>query len=377
VKVIRKDFYVYVYLDPLKRGHFYYKDVDLEFEFEPFYVGKGCGRRYLSHLGSSKSATKNENRFKRISRIRQASETPIVLKVLKDVTENESLAKEVKIIHAIGRKNINTGPLTNLSGGGEGAADGERRRIENIGMTYEDYYSKVGDGLHYCTSCKEWKKRDENFTITAKTCKKCIYDKDVERRRKKIKNEILSVSDMEYSLDIMMSKASCHHRGFAEESSMTLIDYLNLISKGLKYCSSCKIFKMCKEFNNDKSSYDGLSCRCRDCAKNNQKYATLNVSKKREMDRGELFSKIAKKLAHNIKYIEILDEHTKHVYNICRNHSMDYMEYAKMYSKDLRLCFVCKEWKCFGDMCSNKKRITSVNSLCRNCRSIKNRYKDK
>ena len=35
-------FYVYAYLDPRKPGVFQYKD--FRFDYEPFYIGKGCQR---------------------------------------------------------------------------------------------------------------------------------------------------------------------------------------------------------------------------------------------------------------------------------------------------------------------------------------------
>lgn len=48
---IQNKFYVYVYLDPRKPGK--YKYGEYEFDYEPFYVGKGTGRRIRNHFKPS------------------------------------------------------------------------------------------------------------------------------------------------------------------------------------------------------------------------------------------------------------------------------------------------------------------------------------
>ena len=48
-----KRFYVYIYLNSLKIGNFNYGE--FHFDYSPFYVGKGCGRRLYIHLNEAEN----------------------------------------------------------------------------------------------------------------------------------------------------------------------------------------------------------------------------------------------------------------------------------------------------------------------------------
>ena len=109
-----KEFYVYIYLDPRKPGSFRYND--LEFNFEPFYVGKGTKNR--SHSG-----IRDKNKSLKVSKIRailKSENFPIIIKLYEDITNNESFTKEIETILKIGRIDNKTGPLTNMTDGGTG-----------------------------------------------------------------------------------------------------------------------------------------------------------------------------------------------------------------------------------------------------------------
>lgn len=44
------EFYVYVYIDPSKRGSYFYDGLNFSFLYEPFYIGKGQNDRIMVHL---------------------------------------------------------------------------------------------------------------------------------------------------------------------------------------------------------------------------------------------------------------------------------------------------------------------------------------
>jgi hypothetical protein len=112
-------YYVYVYLDPRKKGKFIYDDY--KFEYEPFYVGKGCQERCLDHVHPGKLQTeKNTYKSRKIKKIISEGLNPIIEKISCNIFEIDAFELEIKLIKTIGRKNLKLGPLTNLTNGGEG-----------------------------------------------------------------------------------------------------------------------------------------------------------------------------------------------------------------------------------------------------------------
>lgn len=109
-----KKFYVYVYFDPRSQGDY---NINGEiFNYKPIYIGKGQGDRVLKHIKSNKK-TKLINLNKKL--IKEGI-VPCY-KILREF-ENEDEAHELEsyLIKEVGREDLNTGPLFNLTDGGEG-----------------------------------------------------------------------------------------------------------------------------------------------------------------------------------------------------------------------------------------------------------------
>lgn len=79
-------FYVYIYLDPRKRGKFIYDSVC--FLHEPFYVGKGHGNRANTLLAHN-SYCKNK--------ILKFNYSPLVVYFKRNITEDESFSIEKRV----------------------------------------------------------------------------------------------------------------------------------------------------------------------------------------------------------------------------------------------------------------------------------------
>ncbi len=95
--------------------------IDLILPAEPFYVGKGAGSRKNAHLWESTIGnTGNDYKDRKIKKIIASGETPIIVQLNSGLPENMALQNEVFLIKKIGRANLNKGPLTNLTDGGDG-----------------------------------------------------------------------------------------------------------------------------------------------------------------------------------------------------------------------------------------------------------------
>lgn len=102
-------FCIYAWLDPRKPGKYKYKDY--KFDYEPIYIGKGNSRRPFVFNRNYNSVLTNK--------LRQFP-FPIIVLLKKELSSEKAFLEEIKMITTIGRYNIKTGPLCNLTDGGEG-----------------------------------------------------------------------------------------------------------------------------------------------------------------------------------------------------------------------------------------------------------------
>lgn len=103
------EYYVYMYRNPIT--------------LVPFYVGKGKGGRSMHHINEARkefSTDKNLHKLHTIRKLFSAGTQPIVEVVESEISEEESFEFEKFLISEIGRSDLGTGPLTNMSDGGEG-----------------------------------------------------------------------------------------------------------------------------------------------------------------------------------------------------------------------------------------------------------------
>ncbi|MBT3298699.1 hypothetical protein HN385_07245 [archaeon] len=95
----------------------------------PFYIGKGCNNRWYYHLYESQNIKKDGNYYnphksRKIKKIiNEIGINAFITNNIKllhtDLTEKKALKKEKELIKSIGRRDLKTGPLTNLTPGGE------------------------------------------------------------------------------------------------------------------------------------------------------------------------------------------------------------------------------------------------------------------
>lgn len=118
-KVYSRENYVYAYLDPRKPGIYTFNDIT--FDFEPFYIGRGKNYRMNSHMspGQMKRETNLKKKHK-IEKILSENLSPIIKIIYKDLDLVKSEIIEIQLINIIGRNDLNKGPLTNLTDGGDG-----------------------------------------------------------------------------------------------------------------------------------------------------------------------------------------------------------------------------------------------------------------
>jgi hypothetical protein len=117
----------------------YYTYAYLREDGTPYYIGKGIGRRINKPHGYVPVPPSNRRIF-----------------LKQNMTESDALRHERYIISIVGRKNIGTGPLINITEGGENGGGGW-----NKGMTM-NFSPDRGDKISQ--SLKGYKKTTEHLT---------------------------------------------------------------------------------------------------------------------------------------------------------------------------------------------------------------------
>jgi hypothetical protein len=150
------EFYVYVLLNPLKSGDFKYGNY--QFDYEPFYVGKGKGKRKTNTLSEKK------NLFKKrvIEKIKIFGYKPIRILVRENLSEYESFQLEKELIKLIGRIDIKTGCLCNFTDGGEGSSgiiqsEETKKKRKNSLSQFRSYFKTEAFSLKMKEVQKDWK----------------------------------------------------------------------------------------------------------------------------------------------------------------------------------------------------------------------------
>ena len=98
-------FYVYALLDPRKEGPYTYGK--WKFSHEPFYIGKGKGKRCTAH--TSKSERKyNPHKERIIAKLHRLQLEPVIVIKRKGLLDADALELEKKLIEAVGRNKLTT-----------------------------------------------------------------------------------------------------------------------------------------------------------------------------------------------------------------------------------------------------------------------------
>ena len=111
-------YYIYVFLDCFKPGIYEYGDI--KFEYEPFYIGKGIGDRIIVS-----KCDKGTFKSQKIKSIKSKGGNIISKKLFENLSFDESNSIEKDLIKKIGRRDMDLGPLTNLTDGGDGRLNGK------------------------------------------------------------------------------------------------------------------------------------------------------------------------------------------------------------------------------------------------------------
>ena len=210
-----EQFYCYVLLDPRKPGDYDYGP-KRRFKFEPFYVGKGVNGRSHCHLRLARKSEIKNSKLNKIRKILRAGLEPIVVRTKTLATERRAFAVECDLIASIGRLDLGTGPLTNLTDGGEGPSGRRFSAKEKARLTAIRFTEEVRERMRQSQTLRFSLETEEEAKARAtKAAETMRANPEVEERRR--------AAISQYNKDPVVKKmksekAAQHWKSLSEEA---------------------------------------------------------------------------------------------------------------------------------------------------------------
>lgn len=211
------DYYVYALLDSSKIGNYIYGEYN--FDYEPFYIGKGKGKRIKNTLYDNSPFKKNK-----ILKLKRNNIKVISIKLFDKLSNNEAIVKEKEIISIIGRRDLNKGPLVNTTDGGDGRLNSKHSKQVREKISK----NRKGKAIGWKHSIETLKLMSENQSGE----KNGFYGKKHNLMNKKLQSDRVS---------------GLSHPMFGKTHSKKTIDYL--IKHREENVSNEKIKESCQKFN--------------------------------------------------------------------------------------------------------------------------------
>lgn len=132
---------VYLYCDPRYPGVYRYGGYC--FFYKPIYVGKGSQKWKRKFTHTNKSS--NHRLKNTIYKLKSNNILPIIITIVKAISENRAHIIEKELINIIGREDQGRGPLFNFTDGGEGLAGKffSKKEREQRSLNTKKYFNSL------------------------------------------------------------------------------------------------------------------------------------------------------------------------------------------------------------------------------------------
>jgi len=191
--------YVYIYLNPLKKGNYSYGKFN--FDYEPFYVGMGKKNRINRHIYEAKGKYGKFNKLKVniILKILKNKQEPIRFKLYENVSIYSAKRLEKYLIKLIGRRDLQLGTLSNhTNGGDETYFYGKKHKNESINKIKQTIGNSRKGKLNANYGNKWTNEQKKRSSKKAKDLKYMIGDKNPmknEEYRKKVSESKMGIKN--------------------------------------------------------------------------------------------------------------------------------------------------------------------------------------